>query len=91
MKEKFALPDLICVERDMQSMNGLEFLRLCKENDRLKNVPVIVHAASLTKLEVDELRSSGALAVFTRPYDFYSVCTMLGIYFGIEPISISQN
>jgi CheY-like chemotaxis protein len=91
LREWELVPDLVCVEREMRAVDGLEFLRMCKRIERLKDIPVIVHTVSIRKDEVDELRDSGALAVFIRPFDFYSVCTMLAFYFGFEPITISQN
>jgi CheY-like chemotaxis protein len=91
IRDRLVVPDLVCVEREMKAVDGLEFLRMFKRTERLRSVPVIVHASSISDDEVDELRASGALAVFARPFDFYSVCTMLALYFGFDPIAICQN
>lgn len=91
IREKCIIPDLVCVERHMKAVDGIEFLRMVKSMEYLKNVPIVVHASSIEQDDIEELKRLGVAAILLRPYDFYSVCTMLALYFGLELIAISQN
>jgi len=89
--EKSIIPDLVCVERHMKAVDGIEFLRMLKRVEYLKNIPVVVQSSSIAQDDIDELKHLGVAAILLKPHDFYSVCTMLALYFGLELIAVCQN
>lgn len=91
MRVKKVTPSYIFVELNMPEMSGIEFLQAIKRDERLKEIPVIVHSTSPQPHKIIELKEAGALAIYFRPYEYYGVCNMLNLYFGSEMINIQQN
>ena len=59
--------DLIIVSLNMPFVNGLKFLSLVKENDRLKNIPVIIMAESYDATTLKEIEQSAAAGHINKP------------------------
>jgi CheY-like chemotaxis protein len=91
MKEERIIPNYIFVELNMPKMDGLQFLRTIKKIQKLKEVPVIVHSTSPQPHKIIEIKESGALAMYFRPYEYYGICNMLTLYFGSTMATIQQN
>jgi CheY-like chemotaxis protein len=85
------IPAYIFIEMNLPEMGGIEFLRTIKRIEGLKDVPVIVHSPFSQPHKIIELKESGALAIYLRPYEFLGVCNMLTLYFGSEMTGIPQN
>jgi CheY-like chemotaxis protein len=84
------IPNFVFVEQRCQEMNVIEFLNTIKRVDQLKDVQVIVHANSPMPHEILEIKESGALAIYLRPYEYCSVCNMLNLYF-VDSTIVQQN
>jgi CheY-like chemotaxis protein len=91
MNEENMIPSYIFVELNMPVMNGVEFLQAIKKNGKLKEVPVIVHSTSPQPHMIIELKTSGAMAIYFKPYEYFGICNMLTLYFGSEMATIQQN
>lgn len=91
MMEEKIRPNYIFVELEMPKMNGLEFLQAIKKNEELKDIPVIVHSTTPQPHQIIALKEYGALAIYFRPYEYYSICNMLNLYFESEMATIQQN
>ena len=77
------LPCLILLDINMPKMNGIEFLKIIKKNDRLKVLPVVVLTSS--KEEQDKLDSFGLgiAGYMLKPADykkFVEVIRAIDIY-----------
>ncbi len=77
------LPCLILLDINMPKMNGIEFLKIIKKNDRLKVLPVVVLTSS--KEEQDKLDSFGLgiAGYMLKPADykkFIEVIRVIDIY-----------
>ncbi len=59
--------DLILVSLNMPFVNGLKFLSLVKENDRLKNIPVIIMAETYDATTLSEVEQSAAAGHIKKP------------------------
>ena len=68
--ETNVLPDMLFLDLNMPRKNGLECLSAIKENDRLKNLPVIIFSTSFDKEVVNKLYTSGALYYISKPNEF---------------------
>jgi CheY-like chemotaxis protein len=91
MAKENVIPKYIFIELNMPAMDGVEFLKLIKKIQVLKEVPVIVHSTSPQPQKIIELKELGAAAIYFRPYEYSGVCNMLNLYFGPSFISMQQN
>jgi DNA-binding response OmpR family regulator len=59
-------PDLILLDIMMPKMNGLDMLRLVKEEPGLENIPVILLTALIQELKQAKSAKGGAAAYFVK-------------------------
>jgi len=87
--ETNVLPDILFLDLNMPRKNGLECLSEIKNNDRLKNLPVIIFSTSFDKEMVNKLYTSGALYYISKPNEFTKLKKV--IYTAIKSASGSMN
>jgi DNA-binding response OmpR family regulator len=63
------LPDLILLDVMMPGQDGPETLKQLRNNDDMKNIPVIFLTAKANKDEISKLMELGAIAVISKPFD----------------------
>ena len=68
-------PDLIVLDVMMPAMDGPTLLARIRENTLLADVPVIFMTAKAEPDEVARLRSLGAIAVITKPFEPMTLAT----------------
>ena len=73
---KIELPDLILLDVEMPEMNGDEALKILKEEELTKDIPVIMCTGNNEMLE-DELLSLGASGYIRKPHGFSTLKTKL--------------
>ncbi len=54
------LPDVIWLDYYLPDINGIEFIKLVKENDKLKNLNIVVVSNSANDENVDVIMALGA-------------------------------
>jgi len=59
--------DLILVSLDMPFIDGIKFLSLVKNNDRLKNIPVIIMTDTRNAATLEEIEKSSAAGCIKKP------------------------
>lgn len=62
-------PDVILLDLDLPDIHGTKVLKLLKENEQTKNIPVIVLSADATEKQIEKLLKAGAKAYLTKPID----------------------
>ena len=87
--ETNVLPDILFLDLNMPRKNGLECLSEIKNNDRLKNLSVIIFSTSFYKEMVNKLYTSGALYYISKPNEFTKLKKV--IYTAIKSASGSMN
>ena len=70
-------PDLIFLDLNMPVMNGYECLAYLKNEDRYKNIPVVIFTTSKSSNDIEKSRRLGAELFFTKPSNFNTLCTKL--------------
>jgi CheY-like chemotaxis protein len=75
-------PDLIFLDLNMPVMNGQEFLAAVKNNEKLKNIPVIIFSTSSNLATIKLTKELGALDFITKPDKFDSLVSMLQFVLG---------
>jgi len=63
-------PRLILLDLNMPKMNGLEFLRIVKDDENLKTIPVIVLTASGEQRDIAESFSLSVAGYMVKPVDY---------------------
>lgn len=62
-------PDIIMLDCHMPVLNGVETIRLLKQNPALRHVPIIVATGDLYSQRLDEMLSAGANTYIKKPID----------------------
>ncbi len=70
MKNSNNLPALILLDLNMPRMNGLEFLKIIKKNDKFKKTPVIALTTSDEDRDKTESFNSGISGYMLKPVDY---------------------
>lgn len=63
------MPDLIILDMMMPGMDGLTTLKLLREDEKLKNIPVIFMTAKAQTNEMKNYIDNGALGAISKPFD----------------------
>jgi CheY-like chemotaxis protein len=66
LKNKFEVPDLFLLDKQLSDVDGLELCRFLKNQDSTRHVPIIIISASHTITH--DARSAGADAVIEKPF-----------------------
>lgn len=65
--EKGQLPDLIVLDLNMPRINGSDTLSNIKNDERFKNIPVIIYSTSINPVEKNRCLKLGAQAYMIKP------------------------
>lgn len=65
-----AIPCVILLDLNMPRMNGIEFLKIIKQDDRLKRIPVIVLTTSNEECDVVESFRLCVAGYIVKPVDY---------------------
>lgn len=60
LSDRLMIPDYIFLDMNMPKMNGLECLRLIKNNHTLKHIKVIMYSTATDPLHMKEFKKLGA-------------------------------
>jgi CheY-like chemotaxis protein len=66
------LPSLIVLDYNMPKQNGAETLKLLLENERYKNIPIIMLSTSYYKAHIDKCIAIGANGYLIKPDNLFS-------------------
>src|SRR5215211_199101 len=75
--EKAGLPDVVLVDWNMPTMNGLEFVQAVRAQDRLRDLPLMMVT---TETEMDQMATAlaaGANEYLMKPFDKDAVAEKL--------------
>ncbi|MFX0066542.1 MAG: response regulator [Candidatus Hermodarchaeota archaeon] len=72
-------PCIILLDLNMPRMNGLEFLKVIKQDERLKRIPVIVLTGSNENQDVAESFIQGVAGYMVKPLDYSQYLTIMRI------------
>lgn len=64
------LPSLIVLDINMPLLNGLETLKILKEHDTYKMIPVVIFSSSYNPADIEMARQHGAADYITKPNSF---------------------
>jgi len=64
------IPCLIVLDLNMPRLNGTQTLGKLKDDERFKDIPVIIYSTSINPLEKEKCMSLGAQAYITKPISY---------------------
>lgn len=70
------VPDIILLDLNMPKMNGLEFLRFLKSNDKLKDIKVFILTTSDEKEDKTAAMQFGVSGYITKPLKLESLSSL---------------
>ncbi|EAR02322.1 response regulator [Maribacter sp. HTCC2170] len=70
LKSDAELPDFILLDLNMPRMSGIEFLRILKEDDRLKYLPTIILTTSENRTDLLECYRIGIAGYVIKPLKY---------------------
>ena len=76
LKQKAIMADAIFLDLNMPRMTGMEFLQHTRNNETLKNIPIIVYSTS-SYIEATRLNTAGATDFITKPDNYYDLVQIL--------------
>ncbi len=62
------VPDLLLLDVSMPRMNGLDVCRSVRNNEAIKNMPIIILSASASQNDIDRGMGAGANSYITKPF-----------------------
>jgi chemosensory pili system protein ChpA (sensor histidine kinase/response regulator) len=65
----FHTPNVILSDVEMPRMGGFEFVRALREDEALKDIPVIFISSKTDPADREQAAAVGAAAYLTKPYD----------------------
>jgi CheY-like chemotaxis protein len=71
LREATELPDFVFLDLNMPKMDGRECLKELKNDNTLKNIPVIIYTTSEYKLDIAITKELGADYFLTKLHDIY--------------------
>ena len=69
--------ELIFLDLNMPTMNGLDCLKALKLHAKFKDIPVVIYSTSNNKAELQACTTSGAFAFVQKPDAFTVLCSEL--------------
>ena len=77
-------PDIVFLDIRMPVLDGMEAMRLLRQDERWKGVKVAAISASVLDHERQEFLSSGFDAFIDKPFRFERICSCLADLLGVE-------
>lgn len=78
LKQKDDLPDIILLDLNMPKINGVEFLKILKEDERLKYIPTIILTTSNNQRDLLECYKIGIAGYILKPLKYEDYVSKIG-------------
>lgn len=62
-------PDIVFLDINMPIMGGIECLKIIKDDDELKHVPIVIYSTTTNKQEIEAVKKLGAYFL-SKPISF---------------------
>ncbi|MFC0780804.1 response regulator [Flavobacterium sp. HJSW_4] len=79
LKDQEKTPKVVFLDLNMPVMNGWECLKQLKQEERYKDIPVIMISTSSHKNDMDTAANLGAVCYFVKPNTFKDLKQALGL------------
>ncbi len=89
LKPDSEMPCIILLDLNMPKMNGLEFMKVAKENEKLRKIPIVVLTTSSEERDRMNSFQNGVAGYMTKPVDyqqFVDVIKTINIYWTLSEL-----
>lgn len=79
-------PVVVILDKKMPKMDGVELLRVVKNEESLKNIPVVMFSSSNYEQDIIESYRAGANAYVVKPIEiehYYKAVRSIGYFWGV--------
>lgn len=83
--------DVMMVDINMPTMNGIQLLERMKQSDLLKDIPVVIASTEGSQTRIDQLRRDGAFGYVRKPFKPEQIRDVLTPLLGIKDDATAQN
>lgn len=77
-------PDLILLDLHLPDISGREVLLKLREEDRTREIPVVIVSADATLQQIDDLMAAGAHSYLTKPIDIRQLLKVVSETLGVK-------
>ena len=74
---RYPLPQIIVLDLKMPRMDGFEFLKWLRHEERFSTIPVLVFTASISREDKTRAIAEGASSFFVKPSSFEALVKMV--------------
>ncbi len=85
------LPDILFLDLNMPGKTGKECLREIKNNNRLKDLPVVIYSTSANILDIKETQGIGANLYIRKPDSFNAQVAVIKKVFSLDLEKLTPN
>ena len=71
------IPDLIFLDINMPVIDGKSVLLEIRQNEKFKNIPVVMYSTTVNSREIEEYKKMGANHFLTKHNTFQDLCNQL--------------
>lgn len=93
LKERNIIPNIILLDLNMPKINGIEFLRILKDDEELKHIPTIILTTSDNKKDLLACYEIGIAGYITKPLKYQDYVTRIDVllsYWSINELIILE-
>ncbi|CAI8266734.1 MAG: Response regulator rcp1 [Flavobacteriaceae bacterium] len=93
LKERNIIPNIILLDLNMPKINGIEFLRILKNDEELKHIPTIILTTSDNKKDLLACYEIGIAGYITKPLKYQDYVTRIDVllsYWSINELIILE-
>jgi two-component system chemotaxis response regulator CheY len=83
--------DIVLSDYNMPDMNGLEMLKAMKQNEMMKEIPVIMVTTEGSNARINEFMKTGATAYIKKPFTPEQIRTQLQQLLGVPAHGQTKN
>lgn len=91
MSSEAIVPNYILVELSMPGIDSFRLLRRIRRDRKFRKTRVIVHYTASDPFYIQALREVGAFAIYSLPYNYRSMCTILRLYLNEQWCNLCLN
>ncbi|HLA56009.1 MAG TPA: response regulator [Flavobacterium sp.] len=84
LNTKTELPDFVFIDLNMPEKSGKECLQEIRNQDRFKDLPIIIYSTSSSKRDIDDTFELGANLYITKPNSFSALKRMVTSILSID-------
>ena len=82
---------VMLVDINMPTMNGIQLLTRMKENNRLKDIPIVIVSTEGSRQRIEELESIGAFGYVRKPFQPEQLRDVLKPLLGVKDHASAED